>query len=159
VSEELDAVYDNEEAVILHALADLVRRYPFSNMPTTVAVRMLGDYERMLQQGGMTREEAESLALNDLRKIALKLRTKLLNYAHIGPVRSSVLLHAALFLGYERVDTMRDLFDALKKEDYERAQNELLLSAWPSLVGDKHHDKLRVLDLARQLRTGEVIQA
>lgn len=154
---EINAVFDNEDAVITHALDDLVKRFPFSNMPTTTAVRMLSDYERMLQHGGMTRGEAEALALNDLRKLALKLRTRLYNYAHIGPVRSAVLLHAALFLGFERLDAMKDLFDALKTSDYERAQSELLLSAWPSLVGDKHHDKLRVLDLARQLRTGETL--
>ncbi len=116
---------------------------------------MLRDYEKFLENtAGLTRAEVETMVFNDLKSTIEALRSTLINLTHIGPVRSAVLLHVALFLGIEPLQRMTEMFAALRKKDYDAAYRHLMLSAWPGLVGINPAERMRVLNLADQLRTG-----
>lgn len=152
---ETQAVFDDEERIMQVAHRDIVKYPPVTLFPAGQAARMLRDYEKFLENtAGLTRPEVETMIFNDLRSTVEDLRSTLINLDHIGPVRSAVLLHVALFLGVKPLRAMTDLFEALKNGDYDAAYRHLMLSAWPALVGINPSERMRVLNLAEQLRTG-----
>jgi hypothetical protein len=152
---ETQKVFDDEEQIMQVAHRDIVKYPPVVYFPAEQAARMLRDYEKFLEKtAGLTRAEVEIMVFTDLRSTIDALRSTLINLHHIGTVRSAVLLHVALFMGVEPLRKMTEMFDALRKSDYDAAYRHLMLSAWPGLVGVNPHERMRVLNLAEQLRTG-----
>jgi hypothetical protein len=152
---ETQAVFDDEDRIMQVAHRDIVKYPPVTLFPAGQAARMLRDYEKFLENtAGLTRAEVETMVFTDLRLTVDILRSTLINLHFIGPVRSAVLLHVALFLGVGPLQRMTELFDALRKKDYDAAYRHLMLSAWPALVGINPSERMRVLNLAEQLRTG-----
>lgn len=152
---ETQAIFDEEERIMRVAHRDIVKYPPVTLFPPDQAARMLRDYEKFLENtAGLTRAEVESMVFNDLKSTIEVLRSTLINLSHIGPVRSAVLLHVALFMGIDPLRNMTDLFAALRKSDFDAAYRHLMLSAWPALVGINPAERMRVLNLAEQLRTG-----
>lgn len=153
---ESQAIFDAEDKIMQIAHTDIAKYPPVSLFPPDQAARMLRDYEKFLVQTiGLTRTEVDLMVMNDLQKTTQALRALLINLSHIGPVRSAVLLHVALFIGAEPMLKMTDMISALRKSDYDGAYRALMLSAWPGLVGNTREDRIRVLNLADQLRSGQ----
>lgn len=152
---EIQAILDHETLIMQTAHEDIVRYPPVTLFSPAQTTRMLRDYSGFLERSmKLSREEVEEMIRTDLKHTLLRLRAKLLSFPDIGPVRCAVLLHVALFLGVEALVCMTELFDALHKKDYEGAYRALMLSSWPALVGITQVDRIRVLNLAEQLRTG-----
>ena len=152
---EYQAILDNEALVMQTAHNDIINYPPITLFSPVQTTRMLRDYTEFLTKNTkLSRLEVEEMIRNDLQHTLKKLRAKIIGYSSIGPVRSAVLLHVALFLGVGVLEKMTDLFAALRKNDYEAAYRALMLSSWPALVGDSQDDRVRVLNLAEQMRTG-----
>lgn len=156
VDREIEAIYEGERMAMFYARLGITRYPPFSKLPANVAGRLIDDYRRYLEKGGASRDEAEYMVTNDLRSTVEALRTMVIPLPNLGNVRHGVLLHVALFVGLDVLKAQKTLWDALRSEDYETAHDELLSTTWPKLVGDTDQSRKRVLDLARQLRTGKL---
>lgn len=153
---EVEAIFEGERMALYYARLGVVRYPPFSKLPASVSGRLIDDYRRYLETKGASRDEAEYMVTNDLRTAVEKLRSMVVPLPNLGNVRHGVLLHVALFIGIDVLKGQKALWDALRAEDYETAHDELLSSTWPKLVGDTEHARKRVLDLARQLRVGQL---
>ena len=156
MDEEIQQIYEGERVALIYARMGITRYAPFTQLPSVVTGRLIDDYKRYLEKKGASRDEAEYMVTNDLRLTIEALRTMVIPLTHLGNVRHGVLLHVGLIIGMDALKSQKALWDALRAEDYEAAHDELLSSSWPRLVGVTEADRKRVLDLARQLRTGQL---
>lgn len=153
--DETQALFESEAKIMQVAHSDIVKYPPVTMFPPAQAARMLKDYEKyLIAHAGLSRPEVEQLVMNDLKITVASMRSTLVNLDHIGPVRAAVLLHVALFMGVDKLRAMKDLFTALYKRDYDGAYRALMLSAWPGFVGINENERIRVLNLADQMRSG-----
>lgn len=111
---------------------------------------------RRLGNEGISRGEGLTLLRADLTRRMAALRAKIFmqDAERLGAPRIAVLLHLALVMGERRVIEWDDLWADLARGDYETATDHLLLSEWPSLVGDTQKERERAVALQRILRTG-----
>lgn len=156
MDDEIQQIYEGERMALIYARMGITRYAPFSKLPSVVTGRLIDDYKRYLEKGGASRDEAEYMMTNDLRLTIEALRTMVIPLGNLGNVRHGVLLHVGLIIGMDALKSQKALWEALRAEDYEAAHDELLSSTWPRLVGITDQDRKRVLDLARQLRTGQL---
>lgn len=157
---EYQAILAHEALIMQTAHDDIVKYPPVTLFSPAQTTRMLRDYTVFLERNmKLSREEVEEMIRTDLRLTLVRLRAKLLSFPDIGPVRGAVLLHVALFLGVDALVGMTDMFDAMHKKDFDGAYRALMLSSWPALVGITQDDRIRVLNLAEQMRTGEPTHA
>lgn len=68
----------------------------------------------------------------------------------IGYVRRNVLINMVFNLGIGGVLRFKEMIRAIDDGNYVKASEEMLMSVWASLVGE------RSMDLARQMRTGNL---
>lgn len=134
----------------------LVKQYsPFRSIPARDAagVMMLG-FDRRIERDGITRVEGDFMLANDVRKTMACLRGLFWGLPNLGEARQAVMLNVAFVLSVEKVRTMASLWGALKREDYNEAADQILLSEWPALVGQSLVERRRAIDLVNAMRTG-----
>ncbi|HEX2113147.1 MAG TPA: glycoside hydrolase family protein [Alphaproteobacteria bacterium] len=102
---------------------------------------------RNLDDVGLTRGEAFMLASNDIVRTEALLE-KLAVWGALGDVRQRVLCDMAFNMGVAGLMQFRKMFAAIEAQDFARAADEMLASAWAKQVPGRA-DKL-----ARMMRTG-----
>lgn len=151
------SVKDRERQAIRAAVQSITTRETFYPVPTRVAGEILIGYLRTARKP-ISKHAALVILLEDLQEIADALRRKTFELPNINEPRSATLLHLAAAVGVERVLRYRELWLALKAEDYEAAQDLILRLYWTSDVVDAKDKRgqERICDLARMMRTGEL---
>ncbi len=97
---------------------------------------------------------AETQLRADLYAVSRQLRGRIFSLPELDPQRAAVVLHVALVIGSDALLAERDLWDSLRRADYNAASDCLLLSRWPAMAGDDITERRRVLAMARQMRDG-----
>ena len=106
---------------------------------------------RNLDNKGITYDEAMFLLRNDIEEVTRQL--ELFGwYVALGPVRRKVLIDMAFNLGMAGLMGFKQMIEALKQGDYERAADEMVNSRWYGQVGERGRR------LERMMRTGEDYQ-
>lgn len=108
-------------------------------------------YGRLLDPakgGGISKDEAEYLLANDLRR-AEREAESLPAYLDLSPARQAVLIEMTFNLGADGVKAFKRMFGALVQQDYEHAASEMMASRWSGQVG------ARAVRLAEQMKTGQ----
>lgn len=103
---------------------------------------------RNLEDKGITHDEAMILLCNDIKEITGQLERHSW-YVALGPVRRKVLIDMAFNLGMAGLMGFKQMIEALKRADYERAADEMIYSRWYRQVGERGRR------LERMMRTGE----
>jgi len=99
---------------------------------------------------GVTEEEADKLLEMDIDEIEDVFKAKMPDwYFRLLPCRQSVLINMAYNLGINGLMKFKRMFDALGKDDFETASEEMLNSRWAAQVGN------RAKELSKQMRTGK----
>lgn len=113
---------------------------------------------RRVGKNGITLGEARTMLRADLTGHLAALRAKIFmqDADRLGAPRIAVLLHLAQVMGVERVVGWRDLWADMGRGDFEAAANHLLLSEWPSLIGETIQQRMRAVALQQILRTGAI---
>lgn len=93
-------------------------------------------YGRNLEANPLTREEAEYLLNNDLKKVTKQAMT-LPYYTELTPERRAVVINMIYNLGYPRFKGFRLMHKALCEKNYLQAASEMLDSKWAVQVGDR----------------------
>jgi lysozyme len=106
---------------------------------------------RNLEDKGITHDEAMILLCNDIKEITGQLERHSW-YVALGPVRRKVLIDMAFNLGMAGLMGFKQMIEALKRADYERAADEMVNSRWYRQVGERGRR------LERMMRTGEDYQ-
>ena len=127
---------------------------PFLSLPTDTTMRVLSDYKVLLNSRNITGEECRVLVQNDFTKASEGLRARTASMLFLGAPRHAVLLHVALLIGIQALLDLQPVWEALRAQKYDQAAEELLLSDWPRMVGPTREERMRILDLARVIRTG-----
>jgi hypothetical protein len=154
--EHLSQQHAMREAHAQRLAEALVRQYsPFRSIPARDAagILMLG-FDRRIERDGITRAEGDYLLANDVRHLMRALRGLFWGLPNLCEARQAVMLNVAHLLGIEKVRTLHGLWGALKREDYGEAADQILLSEWPSLVGDSVAERRRAIELVNVMRTG-----
>lgn len=142
------------------------------------AVRLIEDYEpfhahphesprhggtiigwlRRLSKQGISSGEARIMLRGDLTGHLASLRARIfaLGVESLGAPRIAVLLHLAQLMGAGRIVEWQALWSDLGEGQYDRAANHLLMSEWPSLMGDSFQERIRAVALQQILRTGQM---
>lgn len=108
-------------------------------------------YGRMIDPsrgGGISKDEAEYLAANDLRT-AERLCESMPAYLDLSPPRQAVLVTMCANMGPVTLQGFKKFFSALVHQDYDEAAHEMLQSQWATQVKD------RATRLAQQMKTGD----
>jgi lysozyme len=92
---------------------------------------------RNLQDRGISSSEALYLLDNDIAEIELDLRSRLLVFPELTPVRQRVLIDMAFNLGTAGLFGFRKMLAAITAHDYEAAARHGLNSAWAKQVGTR----------------------
>jgi lysozyme len=85
---------------------------------------------------GITRDEAMYLLENDLTRCFKEAR-KLEWWAGMDPVRQEVIIMMIFNMGVPRLNGFKNMIEALKVRDYEKAAEEMLKSKWYDQVGKR----------------------
>jgi len=143
----------------LHNAVALIERFEtFHAFPHESKEGVVIGFLRRLGRRGITLGEARTMLRADLTGHLAALRAQIFQQDadRLGAPRVAVLLHLAQVMGVERVVDWRDLWDDLRRDDFENAANHLLLSEWPSLIGDTLNERMRAVALQQILRTGRM---
>ncbi len=100
----------------------------------TVGVLTIG-YGRNLQAVGVSREEAEVLLGNDLRRAFQGCRRLIPRFPYLDDDRQGVLLNMCFNLGSASLGTFKNFLAALDQGDFETAADEMESSKWYEQVG------------------------
>lgn len=93
-------------------------------------------YGRNLDDVGLSNEEAEYLLMHDLEN-AEKEAARLDCYKKLNQNRKDILIEMVFNLGYPRLCGFKKMIQALDRDDYDGAANEMLDSKWARDVGDR----------------------
>ena len=113
------------------------------------AGKMTIGYGRNLEDKGISMSEGETLLVNDLAEIQLRLPLNLPLFKDLHPVRQAVLMNMAYNLGVRGLLNFKRMCAALEREDYAAAAKEMLDSKWAEQVGG------RAERLAEEMRRAE----
>ena len=102
-------------------------------------------YGRNLR-AGISPEEAEYLLTNDLKKAADETVKMFHIWPRLSDLRREVLVNMMFNLGATRLRKFKRMHEALSREDYGSAADEMLDSKWSEQVG------IRARRLAKQMR-------
>lgn len=108
-------------------------------------------YGRLLDPakgGGLSKDEAEYLLMNDLRR-AEREAESLPAYHDLSPARQAVLIELCFNMGLAHVQQFKRMQSALIQQDYHHAAAEILDSDYAEQV------KGRATELAIQMQTGQ----
>ncbi len=106
-------------------------------------------FGRNLEDVGISRGEAEWLLGNDIDAVERRLNT-MDEYAALSPVRQVVIANMAFNLGFHGLMAFRNMWAAIRRQDWTGASREMLDSRWAAQVGN------RAKELAGIMRTDEV---
>lgn len=98
--------------------------------------------------GGLTKEEAQYLLMNDLDRCAKELDVKLPWWSGLSENRRYVLLNMCFNLGINKLLGFKNTLKMIQDGNYEGAAKGMLNSLWAKQVGD------RAKELSDQMRTG-----
>ena len=115
------------------------------NLPTGKLTIGIG---RNIEQKGITRQEAEYLASNDIDYFFGHLADKLVWFELLDEVRQAALLDMAFNLGIEGLLGFERTLSYLKAEQYDMAAQEILASRWVDQVTN------RAYRIAGMIKTG-----
>lgn len=104
-------------------------------------------YGSNLDDNPLTREEAEYLLNNDLKKVQ-KQAARFGFYLKLTPRRRDVILNMLFNLGLSRFNQFKKMIAALESNDYNEAVAQMLDSKWAKQVGD------RAIRLSKQMEEG-----
>jgi len=109
---------------------------PLHNLPDAVTLRFLSTYRKVLADRGFNKSEISTMLRNDLAICTQGLRDHTASMLYLGSARHGVLLHVAMLIGVDKVIHMQGLWEALRLKNFEAASEALLMSQWPSMVGN-----------------------
>lgn len=112
------------------------------------AGRLTIGYGRNLDDVGISREEAEVMLQNDVRRSWQDLQAALPEVSAMTPARQAALTNMMFNLGRTRFSRFRKMLEALRLGDYEWAAREMLASTWAKQVGE------RAQELAGMMKEG-----
>lgn len=151
----LRAHLDREDRIMRAALGSVQRLERYHPTPANDGGELRLGWLWTLMRRPLPRPLAEAKLRSDIYGQLRTLRARIWTLPDLDDVRAGVLVHVALALGEQRLLNNRDLWAALQAQNYDAAEHVLLRSNWPSVAGDDAHARDRILDLARQMRTGE----
>lgn len=103
---------------------------------------------RNLDDVGISEDEAEYLALNDLKKAAAQLNKSFPWYYSLTTRRKQAMINLVFNLGITRLSGFKKFLAAMSSGDYKTASAELLDSQYAKQVGK------RANELAAQIEAG-----
>jgi lysozyme len=106
-------------------------------------------YGRNLSDIGISKDEAEFLLTNDVRRAAEDLSRTLPWTDKLTEVRRAVLINMCFNMGLGGLLQFKTTLSLIQAGDYDKASFRMLQSKWATQVGD------RAERLSMQLRTGE----
>lgn len=105
-------------------------------------------YGHCLDRKGVSEAAAEFIFEEDYADTEERL-SEMQSFQRLDPARQAVLLDMGFNLGYSGLMKFVKMWNALGREDYERAAAEMINSQWYHQVG------IRSADLVDMMRTGE----
>jgi len=103
---------------------------------------------RNLEDVGLSDDEIDYLALNDVARVRADLDKNAPWWRELDPVRQRVVQNMCFNLGWPRLAKFKDTLTAMKARRWDAAADGMLDSLWARQVGD------RAKRLARMMRTG-----
>lgn len=149
----LDQVRAMEATAMEIAVRHAMSHEPFASLAEGLQERDIEAFGRIAASQQVTRSEMVPLVAKDVERYIHRLRTQTLLYPEMGAVRLAVLGHVAMVLKPAVLARLRPLWDAISRNDWQTAANELLLSNWPDKAKTQS-DRRRVIELADMMRTG-----
>jgi lysozyme len=125
------------EGLVLHSYTDSLGFH-------TIGYGRLIDKRR---GGGITREEAEYLLMNDVKKCVRQLESSVSFFSTLPELQKRALVNMCFQLGIHGLLGFRRMLSALKDGDYTRASIEALDSTWAKQTPN------RAKEVAAMLRT------
>lgn len=104
-------------------------------------------YGRNLDTNGITKDEAETMLVNDIIKVMEALHDKGLLQDHTQP-RKDVLINMAFQMGVSGLLRFQNMILALDERNYSEAARQMLDSRWAKQTPN------RANELAKQMREG-----
>ena len=104
-------------------------------------------YGRNLDTNGITKDEAETMLVNDIIKVMEALHDKGLLQDHTQP-RKDVLINMAFQMGVSGLLRFQNMILALDERNYSEAARQMLDSRWAKQTPN------RANELAKQMRDG-----
>lgn len=101
----------------------------------SVGISTIG-YGRNLEAVGLSREEAEYLLENDLKRCIDALE-ELPVYNKLDPMRQAVLIDMCFNLGFQGLLGFKKFIKCLEVSDWEGASKAMLSSVWANQVGHR----------------------
>ena len=148
-----DAFIAREAAHVSEAVASVKRLESFHATPTVENGETVIGWLWRIARAPLSPHVAETQLRADLYAVSRHLRGRIFSLPELDPQRAAVL-HVALVIGSDALMAESDLWDALRRADYNAASDCLLLSRWPAMAGDDITERRRVLAMARQMRDG-----
>lgn len=152
--DDINGALHAEAEAMMVAETQLMRFTPFALLPESVALRTVEYHTKILRDRGFSRKEAKALLSSDMAKITQGLRGSTISMPWLGSVRFAALILVAMLIGIEATQTMPNLWECLRKRDYEGASDALMMSSWLRMVGNEDEEKRRAMDILRMLRIG-----
>lgn len=143
-----EPVDENDQLLIAELLRDegfVPHAYKDSLGYWTIGIGRLIDQRR---GGGISRDEAEYLKANDIRRFKAALDRKAPWWRDLDPVRRRVILNMTFNMGEGWIDKFTNTVAHIRGGRWEAAASGMLASAWARQVGD------RAKRLAQMMRTG-----
>lgn len=94
-------------------------------------------YGRNIEDNGITKSEAESLLLNDVKAAQIELLNTFDWFTELNGARQGVLINMAFNLGLPRLKKFKKMLSALSESDYHEASKQMLDSRWAVQVGER----------------------
>lgn len=153
LEETINRVEATESEAISVALRHVAMHAPFSGAITSAGDRDLGDFHRIAATRVVERSEMLTMAEKNIGRFVGMLRSRTAIYPQLNAVRLSVLAHVALAIKIQPLLECKPLWTAVDRQNWDDASDALLLTKWPEKAVDEG-EKIRVLQLARMMRTG-----
>ena len=94
-------------------------------------------YGRNIEDNGITKSEAETLLLNDVKTVQIELLNNFNWFNGLNGARQGVLINMAFNLGLPRLMKFKKMLGALSDNDFYEASKQMLDSRWAVQVGDR----------------------
>lgn len=102
-------------------------------------------YGRNLEDRGITEQEAEQLLDNDIQEIEQQLRNSFDFYMGLTDTRKAVLIDLTFNIGLAGVKGFKKMLNALDKQDYVEAKNQLIDSRYANQVPSRAEELAELL--------------
>ena len=106
-------------------------------------------YGRNLDDVGITKNEAETMLINDIERVYTELTLHYDWFKSLDDVREAVIVDMCFNLGLNRLNNFKKTIKLISESDYKAAAIEMLDSKWAKQVG------YRAIKLSTMMDTGE----